>query len=216
MKTNDSLSVSFETGAVLYTGNNNIRLVILNASPTNYKEVIIRFENSAKITLPAKLKVSPLRANTSELIACNLYATEPGWHEIKLHISAFPSPRTFFLPISLVFEVLPKPERPTFLTDKRIARVPIAPHKQSSIPKTLNDPYAHYEVGLRRLLERIGPDHSRYVEALGYEGRFIENIKFSRRYGDNENQRAGRAELIERLNELALSVLKVSFTSLCK
>ena len=78
-----------------------------------------------------------------------------------------------------------------------------------------HDIYAPYEIGLCRLLERIGQGHRRYLEALGYQHRLTENIAQSRRYGDKEARQTDRTEIIDRLNELAQSELGVSFNDLC-
>ena len=76
------------------------------------------------------------------------------------------------------------------------------------------DVYAGYETGLDRLLNQIERSHDRYSEVLVYEQRLRENIDQSRRFGDTDTRRAERAEIIERLNELALAVLDMSFREL--
>jgi hypothetical protein len=65
------------------------------------------------------------------------------------------------------------------------------------------------------LLNRIGRDHPRYLEALGYQQRLVENIRQTKRHGDTDTRRAERSEVIERLNELALSALHMRFGELC-
>jgi len=79
-----------------------------------------------------------------------------------------------------------------------------------------SDTYTPYEAGLRALLERLGSDHARFTEALGYQQRLAENIAAARRYGDTEARRAGRAEIADRLNALALEALGVSYSALCR
>jgi hypothetical protein len=76
------------------------------------------------------------------------------------------------------------------------------------------DAYSAYETGLRQLLGQLGREHPRYAEALTYQQRLSENIAQARRYGDQEARRAERAELVERLNELALAALGRSFNAL--
>lgn len=78
-----------------------------------------------------------------------------------------------------------------------------------------SDAYTAYEHGLRQLLEKVGRDHPRYPEALAYEQRLRENIGQARRYGDTENRRATRAEVVDGLNKLALAELGTSFNELC-
>lgn len=77
------------------------------------------------------------------------------------------------------------------------------------------DVYSSYEDGLRRLLDRMGQEHSRYSEALAYQHRLTENIAQCRRYGDTDTRKAERAAIIEQLNDLALSLLSISFNELC-
>ena len=73
-----------------------------------------------------------------------------------------------------------------------------------------------YERGLNILLNRLGKQHERNAEAAVYEQRLRENLKEKKRYGDTEGRRAGRAEIIDHLNEIALSTLGVSFNELCR
>ncbi len=77
-----------------------------------------------------------------------------------------------------------------------------------------DDVYSAYKVGLQRLLARLGRDHPRYAEALVYQQRLSENIAMSRRHGGTETLQAERSEIIEQLNELALSALDVPFCEL--
>jgi hypothetical protein len=44
----------------------------------------------------------------------------------------------------------------------------------------------------------------------------MENIQSARRYGDTESRRAARAEIVDRLNALALETLGLSYTALCQ
>ncbi len=73
-----------------------------------------------------------------------------------------------------------------------------------------------YEYGVRRLLEKLGPEHSRYTEALTLQSRLRENLDGAREYGDDENRRAGQAQIIGSLNRLALETTRVSFHALCE
>jgi len=80
----------------------------------------------------------------------------------------------------------------------------------------MQDDYLPYEMGLHQLLSRIKQNHSRYSEALVYQQRLIENISRSRRYGDTATSRVERSEIIDRLNDLALSTIGIAFSELCK
>lgn len=77
------------------------------------------------------------------------------------------------------------------------------------------DVFSSYETGLSQLLNQMGREHPLYSEALVYQQRLIENITWSRRYGDTDTRKAERAEMIDQLNVFALSARGVSFSELC-
>jgi hypothetical protein len=77
------------------------------------------------------------------------------------------------------------------------------------------DAFAAYEAGLAALLARIGSDHPRSSEALVYEQRLRENLAVARRYGDTREREAARAEVVDRLNDLAQATVGISFNELC-
>jgi len=79
-----------------------------------------------------------------------------------------------------------------------------------------SDPYTPCETGLDNLIKQLGPDHSRCDEVLTYQYRLLENIKQSRQYGDTDTRKADRAEIVSRLNAIALSTLDVPFNELCR
>lgn len=78
------------------------------------------------------------------------------------------------------------------------------------------DSFSSYEIGMHHLLTQIKKNHPRYLEALGYQDRLRDNISRSRRFGDTNLRQADRAEIIEQLNELSLSVIGISFNELCQ
>ena len=77
------------------------------------------------------------------------------------------------------------------------------------------DLYTPYERGLRELGTRLGHQHPRYLEFSTNQTRLLENIRAARRLGDSEEREVKRAELIDRLNHLALTTIRQSFTDLC-
>jgi hypothetical protein len=77
-----------------------------------------------------------------------------------------------------------------------------------------NDVYARYTAGLERLLQELGRAHPRYQEALAMEQRLGENVSGARLYGDNETRRSERAEIVARLNHLAMETIGKSFNAL--
>lgn len=101
------------------------------------------------------------------------------------------------------------------------ARPPAEPESQpdhgtASPPRvSSSDTYSPYEHGMRQVLDRLGVQHPRYADALVYQQRLGENLTRTRRYGDTAGLRADRAEVIDRLNELALAALGQSFNALC-
>lgn len=54
------------------------------------------------------------------------------------------------------------------------------------------DIYSLYETALNQSIDRMGSDHPRYSEALVYQQRLIENITYSRRYGEHDARKVGR------------------------
>ena len=65
------------------------------------------------------------------------------------------------------------------------------------------------------LLRCLDKKHPRYSEALVYQTRLTENIQSARHYGDTNDRKAERNEIITRLNNLALQTLDRSFNELC-
>jgi hypothetical protein len=80
----------------------------------------------------------------------------------------------------------------------------------------MTDAYTYYEVGVRALLARLDRDDPRYADALVYQHRMLENLAAARRYGDTETRRAERAEVVDRLNALALAAVGTSFNDFCR
>lgn len=85
--------------------------------------------------------------------------------------------------------------------------------KKEEKPKP--DVYSLYETGLSELMSQIS-NSKQYTEALVYQTRLLERIRAARLYGDTESNRAERNEIIARLDEIAVSELKVPFLKLCQ
>lgn len=113
------------------------------------------------------------------------------------------------------------PELRAFVAQMATQPAPQSPAPQAtSVPSPPNptafqDIYTPYEIGVSELLRRMGAGHPRYGEALTYQQRLHENISSTRQYGDTETRRAGRAEIIDRLNAVTVAVLNLTFTDLC-
>ena len=80
---------------------------------------------------------------------------------------------------------------------------------------TINDPLSVHELNLRCLLKKLGKEHPHYQEALVYQQRLMDNINHARRFGDSNNLKSERAEIIDHLNHLSLSVWGIPFAELC-
>jgi hypothetical protein len=76
------------------------------------------------------------------------------------------------------------------------------------------DLFTPFEIGLEQLGENMGEKHTRYADFLLYDSRLRENIRYSRRYGNTGDRQAERAEIMDQLNELALSTIGISFNEL--
>ena len=76
------------------------------------------------------------------------------------------------------------------------------------------DIFDAYQKALTQLRTALGSDHPDYGDALLYEQRLTENMRSARRFGDTENLRAERAQIIDGLNRLALQDLGRSFNEL--
>jgi tetratricopeptide (TPR) repeat protein len=74
-----------------------------------------------------------------------------------------------------------------------------------------------YERGLRRLAQRLAEADPAVISDFDlYEARLSENLRKVRRYGDSENLRADRNEIVDRLNQLVREQLSTSFNDLCR
>jgi len=80
----------------------------------------------------------------------------------------------------------------------------------------MGDLYESYENGMDDLLEVMGKNHLHYLEALTFQSSLLENIRRSRLFGDNENLRSRRIEILYNLNQMALQVTGKSFNWLCR
>jgi tetratricopeptide (TPR) repeat protein len=80
----------------------------------------------------------------------------------------------------------------------------------------MSDVLSQYEAGLNRLLTQLGQDHPRYTEVLVYQQRLLENLARTRLYGDTETSRAERAEILDRLNRLALAAVGESSSAILR
>jgi hypothetical protein len=78
----------------------------------------------------------------------------------------------------------------------------------------MTDVFSRYEDRLDKLAKLIPKDHPSYTELLTLGARLQENIAHSRRYGDTETRRAERAQILDSLNQLSLTVMGMVFVEL--
>jgi len=78
------------------------------------------------------------------------------------------------------------------------------------------DEFTPYQIGLTRLLEKLGEEHRRYIEALTLQSRLLNNIAKAREYGDALQLQHDRAQIVNALNRLAQEELRISFNKLCE
>jgi hypothetical protein len=79
----------------------------------------------------------------------------------------------------------------------------------------MRDTLTPYEIGLARVLERLGKEDPHYADALVYQQRLRDNIAQARKYGDTDTLKYERAQIVDALNRMALKELRVSFNQLC-
>jgi hypothetical protein len=70
-----------------------------------------------------------------------------------------------------------------------------------------------YRRGLELLRYQV--ERTSSFQRFDLEARLLENLEAEEQFGSNENLRSQRAEVVQRLNELALEALGVSFNDLC-
>ncbi|GIK37953.1 MAG: hypothetical protein BroJett011_17860 [Chloroflexota bacterium] len=101
----------------MLVGNNGLTLVIGNDSALiSHDRVVIRFTTPPDIEIrPEKIDISPLQANSVKLIPITLYANQAGKYEIKVQVSAFPTPVEGFLTTALQFDIAPQPDTSPFV-----------------------------------------------------------------------------------------------------
>jgi hypothetical protein len=90
---------------------------------------------------------------------------------------------------------------------------------KEGIKSKSRDAFSGYELGLKRLLERIkqdlGDKDQAYYDVLLDQMRLSENIDACRRYNDTDSSREQRYRIIDHLNHLALDALGQSFNEFC-
>jgi len=78
------------------------------------------------------------------------------------------------------------------------------------------DEFTPDEIGLTRLLEKLGKEHPRYIDALVLEARLRHDIKQARLYPNDATGKTALVRTLKNLNQLALEELGISFNELCE
>ena len=79
-----------------------------------------------------------------------------------------------------------------------------------------NDTFTRYERGLEQFEKELGVQHPEYLNFTIQQTMLQEEIDSARKTGSTEDRTVRRAEIIARLNQLALTTLGKSFNSLCQ
>jgi hypothetical protein len=74
----------------------------------------------------------------------------------------------------------------------------------------MTEDFTRYEIGLEKLLRQVDKDNPHYTEVETLRARLLDNISQTRRYGNTETRRAEKAQIVDRLNQLALETVGVS------
>jgi len=98
---------------------------------------------------------------------------------------------------------------------------PVTTKAQSPSPASAprvryNDTYTRYEIGLERFEKELGVQHPEYLNFTIQQTMLQEEIDTARKTGSTGDRSVRRAEIIARLNQLALTTLGKSFNSLCQ
>ncbi|MDZ7959120.1 MAG: SUMF1/EgtB/PvdO family nonheme iron enzyme [Aulosira sp. DedQUE10] len=76
--------------------------------------------------------------------------------------------------------------------------------------------FISYQHGINKLLDLLGKQHPSYLNATTFQHRLQENINYVERYGDNENYRSTRHEILYQIDKLALENTGNNFAELCQ
>jgi tetratricopeptide (TPR) repeat protein len=79
----------------------------------------------------------------------------------------------------------------------------------------MEDQFTPFEIGLSKLLKCLEVTSPTYSDVLVFQQRLLENINQAKRYGDTENLRHDRSQIVENLNNIAIQACGRSFNSLC-
>jgi hypothetical protein len=71
-----------------------------------------------------------------------------------------------------------------------------------------------YQSAMQRLLKQIEPSSSHYLNILTLQSRLDDNMKRESLFGSTEAIRAERAEIIHAINNIAITVIGISFNEL--
>ncbi len=85
---------------------------------------------------------------------------------------------------------------------------------EPALPQPSTDVFAALEAQTARLLAVLGPNHTRYLDALSFQDQLRQNLAAARRYGDTDTLRADRNRIVDQLNALSLETLKTGLSAL--
>lgn len=225
MNVRHTLQVTLQSDETVRVGRNHLQLIVRNNSAVmSFEQIVIRLSAPLGVTLqPSKVEFAPLQANSRDAVPVSLTTKRPGRYLIKIQANAFPKPKEGFLNTTQQIEICPELDiTPNPAINSIIEEISHSSANHNQSPKTTQqsddegDIYSRYLMGLNRLKDRIEHSHPQFSDFLLYQQRLEENISATQRFGDTENRRAERSEVIEQLNKLTLSVLSITFNELCE
>lgn len=79
----------------------------------------------------------------------------------------------------------------------------------------MKDSFFLYRRSIDRLIQFLSDDEKMFLEASNFRNRLLDNINKTERYGDNENCRAERYEILNHLDGLCVRTLQKPFRDIC-
>ncbi|MDJ0594128.1 MAG: formylglycine-generating enzyme family protein [Pleurocapsa sp. MO_226.B13] len=71
-------------------------------------------------------------------------------------------------------------------------------------------------IGVQKLLDTLGKKHPKYCDVVNFQSRLLDNYNYVSAYGDSENYRVTRNEIIDQINRLATETIQKTLYELSK
>ncbi len=76
--------------------------------------------------------------------------------------------------------------------------------------------FVKHQIGIKNLLDTLGKEHPRYLDAVNFQNQLLDNIHAVEAYGDNENYRSTRNRIKHQIDQIALQTIGKTFNELSK